>query len=420
MKVSVFLTITLLIISTQPSCFAETPKVNFQNKIHQYLELSPQDPFSSFKIRLENGEIKLNFDSEIKYLESLLSELSISPSSQLLVYSTTSLQLSRISPYNPRAIYFTDDIYIGYVPGGQIEVIGIDPQLGAIPYIFNLPKSDDLKHPTIYRSKRCMKCHASHEIGGAPGLLVSSVVAGPGGGTIDRFRKQDFGHGVSFNQRFGGWHITGEHPFNKSWANQTGMMINNEVHKVANPPGKYFSWNKYLTNESHIVPHLIFEHQIGFINRCISTTYRFRELQLRSEQPHFRQHENKFIESETNSLLSYILFQNEAQLPPNQITKETKFIVDFEKTEKSNLGSTQLRKLNLKNRLFENRCSYMIFSSSFRGLPGVIKKSLFHKLKVVLSAKQSELPSEYSYLKEDERVKILSILSQSFQGFPNS
>ena len=118
MKVFVFLTITLLIISTQPSCFAETPKVNFQNKIHQYLELSPQDPFSSFKIRLENGEIKLNFDSEIKYLESLLSELSISPSSQLLVYSTTSLQLSRISPYNPRAIYFTDDIYIGYVPGG--------------------------------------------------------------------------------------------------------------------------------------------------------------------------------------------------------------------------------------------------------------------------------------------------------------
>jgi hypothetical protein len=128
-----------------------------------------------------------------------------------------------------------------------------------------------------------------------PGLLVSSVVPGPGGGTIDRFRNQDFGHGVSFNQRFGGWHITGKHPFNKSWANQTGIMINNEVHKIANPPGKYFSWNKYLTNESHIVPHLIFEHQIGFINRCISTSYRFRELQLNSGKPHFRQHEKKLL-----------------------------------------------------------------------------------------------------------------------------
>jgi hypothetical protein len=127
----------------------------------------------------------------------------------------------------------------------------------------------------------------------------------------------------------------------------------------------------------------------------------------------------KLIESETNSLLSYILFQNEAQLPANQISKETKFIVDFEQTEKLHLGSMQLRELDLKNRLFKNRCSYMVFSSSFRGLPDIIKKSLFHKMNMILSSKQSELPSEYSYLKEDERMKILSILSQSFQGFPN-
>lgn len=419
MKVIIFLIVALLASSTNPSSFAGTSKINFQNKVHQYFEISPQDPFSIFKFRLESGTIKLNFDSEIKYLESLLSELSISPSSQLLVYSTTSLQLSRISPHNPRAIYFSNDIYIGYVPGGQIEVIGIDPKLGAIPYIFNPPRSNDLNHPTIHRSRRCMKCHASDDTGGAPGLLVGSVVPGPGGGTIDRFRNQDFGHGVSFNERFGGWHITGEHPFNKSWANHTGVMINNEIHKVANPPGKYFSWKKYLTNESHIVPHLIFEHQIGFINRCISTTYRFRELQVQSEHHDFKQHEDKFIESEANALLSYILFQDEEQLPNNQISIETKFIADFERAEKLNLGSKMLRKLNLQNRLFENRCSYMIFSSSFRGLPNVIKKSLFKKLNMILSSKQSKLPSEYSYLDENERKQILLVLRQSFQGFPN-
>ena len=74
------------------------------------------------------------------YLNWLLNKLYISKHSQLLVYSTTSLQLSRISPYNPRAIYFSDDLYLGYVPGGQIEVIGIDPQLGAIPYILIYPQ----------------------------------------------------------------------------------------------------------------------------------------------------------------------------------------------------------------------------------------------------------------------------------------
>ena len=185
---------------------------------------------------MESGIIELNFESEKKYLLSLLDELAISPHSQLLVYSTTSLQLSRISPSNPRAIYFTDDIYLGYVPGGQIEIIGIDPQLGAIPYIFNLPKENDFKHPTIHRSKRCMNCHASPDIGGAPGLLIGSVVPGPGGGSIDAFRKKISGHGVPYEERFGGWHITGQHPFIKTWANQTGEMRDGNINQNTQSP----------------------------------------------------------------------------------------------------------------------------------------------------------------------------------------
>ena len=59
-----------------------------------------------------------------------------------------------------------------------------DPQLGAIPYMLSYP--NEIKHPTIYRSTRCMKCHASQEFG-SPSLLLSNSCHG--GGTIDSFRK---------------------------------------------------------------------------------------------------------------------------------------------------------------------------------------------------------------------------------------
>ena len=396
----------------------QSTPIDFTHSIHRYFEKLPQDPFSKFKRKVESGIIKLNFESEKKYLLSLLDELSISPHSQLLVYSTTSLQLSRISPTNPRAIYFTDDIYLGYVPGGQIEIIGIDPQLGAIPYIFNLPKENDFKHPTIHRSKRCMNCHASPDIGGAPGLLIASVVPGPGGGSIDAFRKKISGHGVPYEERFGGWHITGQHPFIKTWANQTGEMRDGNINKIPNPPGKYFTWEKYLTEKSDLIPHLLLEHQIGFTNRCIATTYKFREQAILNRDAGNMIKVNDLIEEETQSLLSYILFKNEVLLPENKINSETQYVLDFENSNTSNPKGKDLRKLNLKTRLFNLRCSYMIFSNSFTGLPSVIKAYLINELHFILSCDRNKIPPAFSYLGNDERKEIKQILSTSLIGFP--
>ena len=48
-------------------------------------------------------------------------------SSQLLLFSASSLQSEIINPRNPRALYFNEDTYVGFVPGGKIEVISMDP-----------------------------------------------------------------------------------------------------------------------------------------------------------------------------------------------------------------------------------------------------------------------------------------------------
>ena len=215
-------------------------------------------------------------------------------------------------------------------------------------------------------------------------------------------------------KRFGGWHITGRHPFVETWANQIGEMRDGNILKIPNPPGKYFTWDKYLTEKSDLIPHLLLEHQIGFTNRCIAITYKFRELKILN-----RDSINiNLIEEETQSLLSYILFKNEALLPENKINSETQYVLDFENSSTRNQKGKDLRKLNLKTRLFNLRCSYMIFSNSFSGLPSVIKDCLINKLHLILSCDQKKIPPAFSYLGNDERKIIKQILSTSLPGFP--
>src|SRR5437588_12852982 len=73
--------------------------------------------------KIQTDKIVLNYDEDYGYLRSVLKELNVPVSSQSLVFSKSSFQLSQISPQTPRAIYFNDDVYIGWVNHGQfIEV----------------------------------------------------------------------------------------------------------------------------------------------------------------------------------------------------------------------------------------------------------------------------------------------------------
>ena len=93
-----------------------------------YSATAPQDPVAAFKASLEHGETKITPVAKRGYLDALLAELKISPASQMLVFSKTSFQRNAISPKNPRAMYFNDDTYVGYVPGGDVlEIASVDP-----------------------------------------------------------------------------------------------------------------------------------------------------------------------------------------------------------------------------------------------------------------------------------------------------
>ncbi|MEI6536873.1 MAG: hypothetical protein WCN98_16120, partial [Verrucomicrobiaceae bacterium] len=168
-----------------PLCGADIK--DFAAPPHNYWQHPPQDRFSKLYKKIQDGSVKLDGSSANACLTSLLRALEVPLSSQLLVFSVTSLQSSLISPSNPRALYFNDDTYVGYVPGGRIEIASFDPELGGIFYIFDVPRGS--QPPVADRSQRCFNCHAGSFSHHVPGLFVESVIPGDNGGPLDAYRR---------------------------------------------------------------------------------------------------------------------------------------------------------------------------------------------------------------------------------------
>src|SRR6056297_759226 len=104
-----------------------------------YVDTEDENPVSRLAAKLKSKEVKLEYTREQGYLKALLAELDIPESSQTLVFSKTSLQVQHISRRNPRALYFNDDTYVGWVRGSSlVEVSTADPKLGAAFYTVDM------------------------------------------------------------------------------------------------------------------------------------------------------------------------------------------------------------------------------------------------------------------------------------------
>ena len=81
------------------------------------------DPVARLNARLQSGEVTLESNGPSGYLTSVLKALHVPVESQVLVFSKTSFQASRINPKNPRAIFFNDTISVGWVRGSRRHVV---------------------------------------------------------------------------------------------------------------------------------------------------------------------------------------------------------------------------------------------------------------------------------------------------------
>ena len=113
LKLAVVMTLAVLTTKASQSQTTETyeqPPIN-------YSATPPRDALAQVQTRLAAGELKLTGNGK-EIVRSLLRELHIPVESQLLVFSKTSFQRHRIRPDHPRALYFSDTCYVGWLPVG--------------------------------------------------------------------------------------------------------------------------------------------------------------------------------------------------------------------------------------------------------------------------------------------------------------
>lgn len=395
----------LAIIYLVPREAAAETKLGIYNPLHQYDTRAVQDRFSRF-LPAWQAEQKSEIDtsSDLAFLRSLLKVLEVPVSSQMLVFTATSLQKGLISARNPRALYFNDDTYVGFVPRGRIEVISLDPELGSIFYIFDRLQAG--RQPHVRRSTECFNCHSPRHMENIPGLVIESVIPGLTGGGERAFRREQSGHGVPIGDRFGGWHLTGTgEAMPPNWSNQLLIRKNGEAQELPNPPGERCDLSRYLLPTSDLLAQLLHEHQVGFVNRALQAGYRYRELAAAGGIG-----ETALAELSA-PLVRYLLFVDEAPLTPGMIG-DSPFAAEFTAAGQRDFAGRSLRDLDGQTRLLKQRCSYMIYSPTFSGLPAALRQRVLRELAVALRDDAVESP-----LLPAERLAVKHILSETLPEF---
>ena len=118
---SLVLLVALLGAGAALAEFGTSYLVPLDHEAIQYAKTPVDDPIARLGRRIANGEVKLEFENNgMGHLRSLLKNLGVAIDSQVLVFSQTSFQAPRISPGSPRAIYFGDNVSVGWVRGGEV------------------------------------------------------------------------------------------------------------------------------------------------------------------------------------------------------------------------------------------------------------------------------------------------------------
>ena len=182
--------------------------VPFSDAPINYRSEDLSDPIAKLQKRLDAGKTRLQFDGRQGYLKSILHQLRIPISSQTLVFSKTSFQYKKIAPQTPRALYFNDDVYIGYVHDGKaLEVVSFDPMQGAIFYLLDVRQADK---PVFQRAELdCTQCHIAKATRDVPGVLLRSIFPTQTGTQSLKSTSFVTGQDSPLKDRWGGWYVTG-------------------------------------------------------------------------------------------------------------------------------------------------------------------------------------------------------------------
>jgi hypothetical protein len=391
----------------------ETALIPIDHPAIQYDTRPVDDRVTRLARDLASGKVVLKPTAE-GYLPNLLKVLGVNPDSQSLVFSKTSFQAARIDPRNPRALYFSDDVMVGFVRGSNLlEVAAIDPQQGAVFYSLDV----DATPPRFDRRDACLQCHTSAGTLGIPGLLIASSYTDASGMPAFRGGQRITDDRTPFEDRWGGWYVTGTHGGMRHIGNAVGHDSAHpevlDLHDTQNLTSlaKKFDAHGYLSAQSDIVALMTLEHQTRMTNLMIRTGWEARIAEVSGVDPAAKAQ----FDTDLESLVTYMLFANEATLhgPVEGVSTFTK---TFPERGPRDREGRSLRDFDLQKRLFRYPLSYMIYSETFDAMPGQVKERVYRRLYDVLSGRdQSE---KFRRLSAGDRQAVLEILRETKPGLP--
>lgn len=390
------------------------------------------DAVARLQARLDAGAVVADFDTVTGWLPAVLEALDVPVASQTLVFSRTSLQTDRIGPWAPRALYFNDEVYVGYVQdGGLLEVAAVEPTGGVVFYSVAQAPAE---RPSFQREdgNTCLMCHASRALtGGVPGLILRSVLTDRLGYPIAEIHDGSTTLRTPVARRWGGWYVTGlptddPHPANV-WASDLRHEVADVSRYLADFPfaarrlalsgSNRFDPSPYLLPSSDPVALAVLAHQVE-VHNLLAQAHEDAATALR-ESGVFDASDDRAYEELTERartrvdwtarrLVDALLFVGEAPWPGG-ISGDPAFQAGFEARGPRDGSGRSLRDLRLEGRLFQHPLSYLVYTPAFATLPRAMAERVRGRLDEVLTAPADE--ADYAHLDEATRRAIREILA---------
>lgn len=394
-----------------------------------YSEATASNRVSALAARLLADPALIKGESEQATLRKTLGLLGIPVETQVLVFSKTSLQRGLISPKTPRALYFSDDAYLGWVPGGLMELAVTDPSLGLAFYRFDARSHK--RPPMIERDDDCLSCHAGPLTRDWPALLARSVFPDETGEPIGPAGSFLVEQDTVLSNRWGGWYVTGRHGGETHLGNlvvaefDPGQPVDRTPGANLTDLATLVSTAPYPRTGSDIVALLVLEHQVGMHNRFAEGALRVRqwthyqrELQRELGEPVSEEPVGtalRVVQGEAQRIIEHLLFVGEAALPEGGIQGDPAFQEAFRRDRHADSQGRSLKDLDLQTRMFQWRCSYLIYSDAFASLPATLRTEVLRRLWQILAG--DEPPRPFTHLPAEERAAIHGILLATHEDY---
>lgn len=368
-----------------------------------YFNTTTDDPISRLQMKLRSGELVLKGAASQGYLPEILDALQISPDSQLLVYSKTARHPELISPKSPRALYFNDEVSVGWVPGAtELEFTATDPLKGINFYTLPQPSLASKGTPlsTFQRKDQCLACHAGRSTLELPGFLLRAFQTDASGKPVMGYSVMN--QDSSYERRWGGWFVVGTPP---KFDHRGNLLSVAENDRDRTEPGFKASRadlkdvdgiQRYLRPNSDVIAHLVLAHQ----TQCLNLVSRV------AAEARF----NRRSDAE-EKLIRCLVFADEPLLPqPLDVgfVQSSVYRRQFEAREPLDDLGRSLRQFDLKSRVFRYRLSFLVRHPLMRGLPNECRQRLWQRLRDGFSAAQPS--DEFQHLSPGERAVLLQLL----------